>query len=222
MQSLSCAIDLFNTMVVHALDQIVPLKKVTSTRNITQPWYDNDIKAQHQIMQRRERLWKKYKFNSLWKAYQHERNCYVKMTRYKKWHHICTKIKSKKNYIKNLYKLINHLTRNETQNRLPDCDSDSDLANRFTNYFIEKIDRIRAKFNNIPPYKPQMRNDIPSLIKFTKITETKTQNIINRMETKNCELDRIPTKILKSVLPSVLQSLTHIINLSLDQGKFDE
>ena len=71
-------------MVEHALDQIAPLKKVTSTRNITQPWYDNDIKAQHQIMRRRERLWKKYKFNSLWKAYQHERNHYVKMIRYKK------------------------------------------------------------------------------------------------------------------------------------------
>ena len=42
------------------------------------------------------------------------------------------------------------------------------------------------------------------------------------MQTKNCELDKITTKILKSVLPSVLQSLTHIINLSLDQGKFDK
>ena len=40
------------------------------------------------------------------------------------------------------------------------------------------------------------------------------------MQMKNCELDKIPTKILKSVLPSVLQQLTHIINLSLDQGKF--
>ena len=69
-----------------------------------------------------------------------------------------------------------------------------------------------------------MRNDIPSLVKFAKITETKTetQNIINRMQTKNCELDKIPTKILKSILPSVLQLLTNIINLSLDQGKFDE
>ena len=37
----------------------------------------------------------------------------------------------------------------KTQNRLPDCDSDSDLANRFANYFIEKVDRIRANFNNI-------------------------------------------------------------------------
>ena len=39
---------------------------------------------------------------------------------------------------------------------------------------------------------------------------------------KNYELDKIPTKILKSVLPFILQPLAHIINLSLDQGKFDK
>ena len=42
------------------------------------------------------------------------------------------------------------------------------------------------------------------------------------MQTKNCELDKISTKLLKSLLSSVLPSLMHIINLSLDQGKFDE
>ena len=49
-QSLSCAIDSFNTAVEHALDQIAPLKKVISTRSNTQPWYDNDIKAQYYIV----------------------------------------------------------------------------------------------------------------------------------------------------------------------------
>ena len=50
LQSLSCAIDSFNTTVKHALDQIAPIKEVTSTRSNTQPWYDNDIKAQHHIV----------------------------------------------------------------------------------------------------------------------------------------------------------------------------
>ena len=49
-QSLSCATDSFNTTVEHALDQIAPVKEVTSTRSNTQPWYYNDIKAQHHIM----------------------------------------------------------------------------------------------------------------------------------------------------------------------------
>ena len=74
LQSLSSVLDSFNTAVEHALDQIAPLKEVISTRNNIQPWYDNDIKAQHHIVQRRERLWKKYKLDKLWKAYQCQRN----------------------------------------------------------------------------------------------------------------------------------------------------
>ena len=73
------------------------------------------------------------------------------MIRYKKQHHMCIKIKSKKNDTKNLYKFINHLSRKETQNRLPDPDSDSNLANRFASYVIEKIDRIR---DNSTTYHP--------------------------------------------------------------------
>ena len=78
--------------------------------------------------------------------------------------------KSKKNGARNLCKLINHLTGMKFQNRLLDCVSDKDLTNRFANYFIEKIDKIKAKFNNVPPYKPQLREHIPRWVKFAKIT----------------------------------------------------
>ena len=50
LQSLSYATDSFNMAVEHALDQIAPLKEVTSTRNNTQPWFDNDITVQHHTM----------------------------------------------------------------------------------------------------------------------------------------------------------------------------
>ena len=67
-----------------------------------------------------------------------------------------------------------------------------------------------------------MSEDIRRLVKFAKITETETHNIINRMQTKNWGVGQKSVKLLKSILPSVLPSLTHIINLSLDQGEFDE
>ena len=145
LQSLSHAIDSVNTAVEHALDQIAPLKEAISTWSNTQPYFDNDIKAQHHTIHRREWLWKKYKLDKIWKAYQCERNHCVTMLKYKKWHHICTKIRSKKNDIKNLYKLVNHLTGNEVQNRLLNCESDKELANRFANYFIEKNRQNKSK-----------------------------------------------------------------------------
>ena len=42
------------------------------------------------------------------------------------------------------------------------------------------------------------------------------------MQTKISKLDKTSTKLLRVVIPSVLPSLIHIINLSLDQGEFVE
>ena len=40
------------------------------------------------------------------------------------------------------------------------------------------------------------------------------------MKSKSCELDTVPTYILKEILPACLESLTTIVNVSLTMGKF--
>ena len=40
------------------------------------------------------------------------------------------------------------------------------------------------------------------------------------MKPKSCELDTVPTHILKEILPACLESLTTIVNLSLSMGEF--
>ena len=42
------------------------------------------------------------------------------------------------------------------------------------------------------------------------------------MKSKSCELDRIPTQVLKDMLPLVLPTIMQIVNLSLSQGIFSE
>ena len=46
-QSLSNAIELFNNLVEHTLNHIAPMREIMTTRNLTQPWYDDLIRAQH-------------------------------------------------------------------------------------------------------------------------------------------------------------------------------
>ena len=40
------------------------------------------------------------------------------------------------------------------------------------------------------------------------------------MQSKHCELDAIPTTMLKQLLPDCISVITKIVNLSLDQGLF--
>ena len=61
---------------------------------------------------------------------------------------------------------------------------------------------------------------VPLLRRFAPLTEKQVSLIIKQMKSKTCELDDIPTKILKKILPTVCPLITRIVNTSLTTGGF--
>ena len=68
-------------------------------------------------------------------------------------------------------------------------------------------------------YNPEI-SSIPKLCQFTPMTESEVKTIIMTMKSKSCETDPIPIHIFKQLLPSVLPTVTKIVNLSLSEGEF--
>ena len=64
---------------------------------------------------------------------------------------------------KKLYKIINNITGTKEDNPMSPGDSDMEIAQSFVEYFVEKIDKIRDKFECVPPYSPQLKTS-PSLV----------------------------------------------------------
>ena len=64
--------------------------------------------------------------------------------------------------------------------------------------------------------------EIPSLSQFDPMTSEEVTRIISSMATKSCKLDAIPTSVLKQITPSIVPTITKIINISLTQGIFTE
>ena len=62
--------------------------------------------------------------------------------------------------------------------------------------------------------------DVPRLSRFAPMTEHQMELIVKTMKSKTCELDAIPTEILKTILPTVLPVITKLVNLSLGTGNF--
>ena len=122
---------------------------------------------------------------------------------------------------KKLYKLMAHLSGARTDNPLPPHNSDKSLANHFADYFIKEIDKIRDNFSQAPVFIPET-TDIPTFRKFDPLTTEQVTNLISSMQTKSCELDPIPTHILKQVLPTLIPLITHIVNASLTNACFCE
>ena len=94
-----------------------------------------------------------------------------------------------------------------------------ELAEEFADFFLNKILTIRKQFEDISPYMPTTK-DIPILQKFAPMSEKEVKEIIMSMKTKCCELDALPTSLLKRMIDVCLPSITKIVNLSLETGQF--
>ena len=60
----------------------------------------------------------------------------------------------------------------------------------------------------------------PSFLEFKPISCSDLEQYIMASPTKSCELDPIPTSLLKKILPSVSQLLTAIVNNPITLGTF--
>ena len=54
------------------------------------------------------------------------------------------------------------------------------------------------------------------------MTIEEVARLISSMATKSCKLDAISTSLLKQITPSIVHTITKIINISLTQGIFPE
>ena len=120
---------------------------------------------------------------------------------------------------KQLFSIVNAITNNKQINPLPDNKSHGEMASDFADFFIRKIQTIRDELSNANVFKPQV-NNIRQLNKFTSLKIEEVQKEIMSMKSKSCELDAIPTNLLKELLPSCIGTITHIVNTSLTKGIF--
>ena len=81
--------------------------------------------------------------------------------------------------MKKLYKLVNTLMATHSPNHI----NDKLMADEFTDFFMNKIQKIRDNLNENPVYQP-MRKSIPSLTEFRPFTQTEVRKIIFSMKTK--------------------------------------
>ena len=112
------------------------------------------------------------------------------MLEYNKRHHL-VKIIKKINKDKQLFKALHSILGNKNENQLPMDTTNSQLAEDFADFFLNKIDKIREEFTSIPAYQPNER-DTPKLMNFTPITQSQIENTIKAMPTKSCQLSVIP------------------------------
>ena len=189
------------------------------TERKKKPWFRDDLKQQKRVVRRREKVFRKYQSQSCWTALVRERKKYRKMLFDAKTVCYIKKVKDYRGHIKGLYKMVNTLMGTSSDNPLPNHTSDKDLAEEFADFFMYKIQKIRDNLTRNQTYK-HTKKITTRLTEFWPFDQTEVQKIILSMKSKSCELDALPTKLLKECIEDILPTITNLVNLSLWDGDF--
>jgi hypothetical protein len=123
---------------------------------------------------------------------------------------------------KKLYQIANKLLQNLSEYKLPSHSSLEDITERFACYFSHKIHVIRSELETIQNSRSDLTNGEkscdPFLTYFEPITENEMENIIRKAASKSCQLDPVPTWLLKDCVGILLPVIMKIVNLSLSTG----
>ena len=115
------------------------------------------------------------------------------------------------------------LTGCTVENLTPLGYKNEELSEIFAYFFISKITIIRdglKTFLNSNTYMNIIT--ICILDTFRIVNQLDVKSEIDRMESKSCELNPFPTKIIKSYLPKFLDAFTTICNKSMQLGYFSQ
>lgn len=200
-----------------------PLKTTSVRDRKPTPWTSNEIKYAKMEKRKAERKWRRSQSESDLEIYKKKRNAVNNLLEAYKSNHLSKKIQQHKGNSKALFKVINSCLHRKQQSPLPDATDDKILANEFNTYFSKKIHDIRAKLDTEISH-PNTSNPSETVFKGQPLDKFKTyskdeiRKIISCMSTKHCELDPIPTWLLKECLDELLPLITDIVNLSLQTG----
>lgn len=217
----------FTTTLSSLLDKHAPLKTTSCLARPHKPFITPEIKTE------------KSKRSKLETIYRNDRTP-LNEKNFKDQSKIVTKLitKSRRTYFRNLittcsqqprklWSALDGLLSRKPPPTLPNSISAPTLASAFLQFFDNKITNLCSKFTpltatSLYDLNPPLPTPPPALSIFTPASTLEVQNAIYSASKSTCELDLIPSKLLKSAIDSLLIPITTLINLSLSEGIFPE
>ncbi len=218
---LEALVDCYNNSLKDVLDKNAPVISKDIPVRDRRPWYSDEIRAQKRLRRKLERKWIKSKSTideQIFHAQRNKVNILMNETRSEYYSHVIQDCGSDQ---KALFKVINDLFQKEKNSHFPKSQSMDILAEEFSQFFIGKIQNIRNRLDSIDVHCDYTETICESQFDcFKQLSEDDVRKLIQKSPSTTCDLDPLPTDLLKQSLDLLLPSITRIINLSLSNGVF--
>ena len=218
---------LLNSAVSSVLDQLCPIQTTTIRSRPKQHWYNKELQSLKQTRRQIERRYCKHpsvQNKNEFIEIEHVYKCAVRNTRSK---YFANLIWSNKDDLKRLYKLFNELLDDDCKYPLPSSENDEKLANDMTQFFSEKIAKIRNQLPTPSPNHnlvsdPSTLSDVSELQTFSLINEDDMRKLLGQMKKKVNIFDPVPISLVMSNSQFFIPLLTDLVNKSLQNGIFPD
>ena len=207
----------FNESAGSLIDKYAPsiTKNIVTRKNI--PYYNTELHDAKRLKRKLERKWRKTKSESDLRDYREASRTANKQLRQAKSKYYSGIIEEHSKDPKALFRVTNSLLGKCKASPLPPGYTPIQLAEQFSDYFINKVRTIRQAFsdstaqNQIDSYSPSINSTLTS---FSSLPSMNIKKIIANAPTKSCALDPLPTGLLKLCLEDnyILDYVCKMIN----------
>ena len=198
------------------IDQVAPTKTRLITIRPKAPWYTIDIDNEKKCRRMYERKWRRTKDPTDRNNYLEKCKHVNQMIHESKSNFYSSVISENKGNQRILFQTIDKLLHRKNDVVLPTSSSDKHLAERFADYFINKITTIHTNLlRSDAVFLHQPAGTESELFEFYPISAKSFEAIIRSSPSKCCCLDPLPTWLLKEHLHLLLPPITNIVNMSL-------
>lgn len=220
--SLDETVKLYNMVLTELMDKHSPIIQRKLKKNNT-PWIDEELRILRRKRRAAERAWRKDKGKR--EDYIILRNTFTVKEKEKRCIYNKNSLKASSGDTKTLYKKLNRLLGNESQD-LPNHQDLEKLSEDFKDFFAEKVNNIRSNIAEEQPCVSDsvVEDEVPAITSrfdhFSPITLEELKTMIRQMTNKFCYLDPIPSYLLKDCVHELSPILLHIVNESITSAQF--
>ena len=214
----------YTSTVTELMNVHAPLINRTVGDRAPSPWITDAIRQEIKVRRQCEKVWLQNKNDTNRDNFIMQRNKVTAMTKDAQSVFWKDRVQQNASKPKKLFKDMEHLLhRKGTTSILPPHDSEADLSDEFIDFFSGKIETIRSALdlqtghNPVPVYQCES-----SFSEFEPVSEESVSKIIMKSSDSSCDLDPLPTWMLKQTLPHLLTFITALVNLCFKTATMPE
>ena len=221
--------ELFELKLMSLYDACCPVKtKNVSYKDDIKPWIDFDTKTKIKKRQNYHVLWRLGRMSG--EAYRRYRNMVTSEIRTKKISYYNARFHELKSNLKATWNLINDIIRPGFREREVDwrlthggsvVTEYGAVARLFNDYFSSIGSQINCSVgNSVVDYRQYLKGNFINSFFFHPVSPDHIYRIISSLKNKSCDVNVIPTLIIKKLSVLLSPILSSLINRSLLSGQF--